>query len=235
MSTRPEHLPADEGHGDSPGPGGAKALSRQSASADRDGPELYAWVARRVRERALLLEIDQVWRAARARISSSLHPPLARERLTADCSHDEIPAWVRGHIDHAIDGSIRALERAQKDASSSLSGGISPLAERESFAGWLADNLGLEWNQARAAMANFNRLPDDVRRTFVELLSSPDPPARKGRPLTAEQSRHVRQALATLMRATSPFHAALAGAAADDSSERATPHETLLDRQGGPQ
>lgn len=199
MSTRPEHPPADERHGDSPRPGGAELLSRQSASADRDGQELYAWVARRVRERALLLEIDQVWRAARARLSTPLHPPLARERITVEGSRGEIPAWVRGHIDHAIDGSIRAQERAQQNASFSLSGGISPLAERESFAGWLADNLGMEWNQTQAAVSAFNRLPEDVRRTFVDLVCSSDPPGRGYRTLSLQQSRHVRQALATLM------------------------------------
>jgi len=162
--------------------------SRFAALAVEDPLELLPRIARRLRERAMLLELDDVHGAAVARVCIALVGP-SDGAPAAERSDATVVEWLLVLVDESIDAVEQAFWRGEPSASET----------EGSTAHWLAEGLGLEPEEARRAMAEFNRLPAAPRRTFIDLVSGNIASDRSGVQLSLEQTQHVREVLATLL------------------------------------
>jgi hypothetical protein len=135
----------------------ARALVRRLWEGDP--LQLSRRCARRLAQRALLLEAARVERRARARIALTATLETAR----ADSARGEGTRWVAEGVDAAIDDLLRADERgAAREAVARRA----PEADDDLPAAVLCGTLGIEPASLPRACATFNGLPEPTRRAF---------------------------------------------------------------------
>ncbi|TDJ72928.1 MAG: hypothetical protein E2O39_05890 [Planctomycetota bacterium] len=160
-------------------------------------------VARRLRERALLMDGDHVHLRALARCARYAVRYAGRPTL------DE---WLAGHVDGALDAAI--VEEAEERAEDRVPGGPwSAHAE-------LARPLGLEPNAMRAACRAFHARPDLERQAFFSLVievSDLDDVARAEGVSASEVARRARRALDAILLSQHPH--------AEESGPHASPRK----------
>lgn len=135
----------------------ARALVRRLW--EDDPMQLSRRCARRLAQRALLLEAARVERRARARIALTATLETAR----ADSAGGEGTRWVAEGVDAAIDDLLRADERG---AAREEVARRTPEADDDLPAAVLCGTLGIEPASLPRACATFNGLPEPTRRAF---------------------------------------------------------------------
>jgi len=138
-----------------------------------DPLRLRARVARRLAERALLLDLERALLRVQAAVALA---------GAAACGVEEPEAWLEARVDEAL-GQLLAEERA---------GPASPALVR------LCAPLGLDGERLASACARFNHLPAEVRRAFFALVlegASPDALARAQALPLGELGRRARAGL----------------------------------------
>jgi DNA-directed RNA polymerase specialized sigma24 family protein len=151
-----------------------------------DPLEVRARVSARLRERALLFDVDRVLlrsfaRTARFAVRYRGDPPL--------------DAWLASMVDEALADLLREDAEAERENA--------PLDERQhSVYCALARPLGLDPTRMRGVCSTFNALPDEERRAFHAFViegASLDDLARARSLSASEVARAARRALDALL------------------------------------
>jgi len=135
----------------------ARALVRRLWEGDP--LQLARRCARRLAQRALLMEAARVERRARARIALTATLEAAR----AGSERAQAASWIAEGVDAAIDDLLRADERG---AAREAVAPHAPGAGRDLPAAVLCGTLGIEPASLPRACATFNGLPEQTRRVF---------------------------------------------------------------------
>lgn len=123
--------------------------------ADGDPLRLEERCARRIRDRALLVDGTRVWRLACAEVARLA----ARDGAPRA---DDGAAWLTARIDTAIEEILRMDHAAER-------AGLAPEEGDADFEA-LHQALALAWGEVRRALVAFNGLPESTRRTFLEVV-----------------------------------------------------------------
>lgn len=165
---------------------------------------LRARVARRLGERALLLDADRVHLACLARCGRAA--PRYR-------GHPALDEWLDARVEETLDDLLEARAEPRAEATEE--------ARADAFA-LLAPRLGLEARALREAARAFHALPLVDRRAFFALVLEQRPLdglAREAGESASAYARRARRALLVLLRASGDLTPARAEVATEGGAE----------------